>query len=203
MQLDIYAWDAGNLDGAKETYQTLDFPKIKAQYPNTYAPIDKRCKELGIKLDVWCDPGGFGDTKQQAEARKEMMGSLCRDYEFGLFKMDGACGILAEKEYGIFVEMMKECRKYSPELILLNHRLWLGEEGMKHATTTLWNGVETYIDVFLPNNKPAPHHRGWFTSRGIVPKESIKMIETACLHRITIRLKPVPCAAAVKQISQK
>ena len=32
MQLDICAWDAGNLDGAANTYQTMDSPKIKAQY---------------------------------------------------------------------------------------------------------------------------------------------------------------------------
>ena len=32
MQLDIYAWDAGNLDGSCGTYQTLESEKIKKQY---------------------------------------------------------------------------------------------------------------------------------------------------------------------------
>ena len=34
----------------------------------------------------------------------------------------------------------------SPDLILLNHRLKLGK-GLPHATTFLWGGAETYIDV--------------------------------------------------------
>ena len=46
MQLDIYAWDAGNLDGARETYETLDSPKLTAQFPNTYAPIAEKCKYI-------------------------------------------------------------------------------------------------------------------------------------------------------------
>ena len=88
MQLDIYAWDAGNLDGARETYQTLDSPKIKAQFPNGYAAVGKRAKDLGIKLGVWCGPDGFGNTEESKKKRHELMVSLCRDYNFGLFKMD-------------------------------------------------------------------------------------------------------------------
>ena len=37
MQLEIYAWDAGNLDGSRETYETFDSPKMKKQYPNVQA----------------------------------------------------------------------------------------------------------------------------------------------------------------------
>ena len=45
MCLDIYAWDAGNLDGSRQTYQTLDSDKIKKQYPNGYAPVVKAAKK--------------------------------------------------------------------------------------------------------------------------------------------------------------
>ena len=34
-----------------------------------------------------------------------------------------------------FDRMMTECRKYSPDLILLNHRLDQGEKGTAHSTT--------------------------------------------------------------------
>jgi len=44
--------------------------------------------------------------------------------------------------------MMTRCREYSPDLILLNHRLGL-EKAKKYATTFLWEGNETYIDVFM------------------------------------------------------
>lgn len=38
MSLDIYAWDAGNLDGAGNSYETLDGEKLSKQYPHGYAP---------------------------------------------------------------------------------------------------------------------------------------------------------------------
>lgn len=40
--------------------------------------------------------------------------------------------------------MMTECRRYAPDLILLNHRLGL-ERARAYATTFLWEGRETYI----------------------------------------------------------
>lgn len=150
MQLDIYALDAGNLDGARGTYETFDSPKLKAQYPNGYEVIGNVAKKLGTKLGVWCGPDGFGDTPEQAEARHELMVSLCRDHNFGLFKMDAVCSGLREEKQDEFVSMMKECRKYSPELILLNHRLNLGK-GLPYATTFLWNGAETYTDTSINN----------------------------------------------------
>lgn len=165
MQLDIYAWDAGNLDGASGTYEKLEGEKLKGQYPNGYAPIGKAIGELGAKLGVWCGPDGFGDTKESEKARHELMVSLCRDYHFGLFKMDGVCGTLRPEKREAFVNMMKECRFYSPELILLNHRLDFGEEGEKYATTFLLGGEETYVDVHITNEMTAPHHRAFMFRR--------------------------------------
>lgn len=169
MQLDIYAWDAGNLDGADQTYERLDSPKIKAQYPNGYAPLAEAARQHGMRLGVWGGPDGFGDTPESAAARQEQMISLCRDFHFALFKFDMVCGSLAPEHQPYFVQMMQECRRYSPDLILLNHRLELGGEGLKHATTFLWQGQETYVDVNIANHTTAPHHRGYFATRGNVP----------------------------------
>lgn len=169
MQLDIYAWDAGNLDGARETYQTLDSPKIKAQYPNGYAPIAKAAEKLNMRLGVWGGPDGFGNTKESAEKRLELMVSLARDYRFALFKFDGVCGHLSPENRPHFVKMMQECRRYQPDFILLNHRLDFGEEGLQYATTFLWEGVETYVDVHIANDRCAPHHRAYMMSRGNTP----------------------------------
>lgn len=167
MQLDIYAWDAGNLDGSCGTYERLDSPKLIAQYPNGYEAVGREAKKLGFKLGVWCGPDGFGDTPEEEAARHELMVSLCRDHNFGLFKMDGVCGELREEKQDAFVRMMEECRRYSPELILLNHRLKLGK-GLKYATTFLWNGAETYMDVHVKNETCAPHHRQFMFTRGNV-----------------------------------
>jgi hypothetical protein len=76
-------------------------------------------------------------------------------------------GLRPEKQ-DAFVRMMTECRKYSPDLILLNHRLKLGK-GLPHATTYLLGGAETYIDVHMVNDQTAPHHRAGAISRRVVP----------------------------------
>ena len=169
MQLDIYAWDAGNLDGSAGTYQGFDSPKMKAQYPRGYAPLAEAAEKIGTRLGVWCGPDGFGDTPEEAAARHELMVSLCRDYHFAEFKIDGVCGQLRPEKRENFVAMMKECRKYSPDLILLNHRLELGI-GNPYATTFLWNGQETYVDVFVGNKCTAPHNRAYLFYRGNVPE---------------------------------
>jgi len=168
MDLEIYAWDAGNLDGAGGTYEGFASGKLADQYPNGYGPVVEVAKKYGIRMGVWCGPDGFGDTDESAAARHELMVSLCRDYHFAQFKIDGVCGQLRPERRQNFVDMMKECRKYSPDLILLNHRLQLGI-GEPYATTFLWNGQETYVDVFVGSNYPCPHNRGYLFFRGNVP----------------------------------
>lgn len=168
MQLDIYAWDAGNLDGSSGTYQKLDSPKIKKQYPNGYGPIAKAAEKIGTRLGVWCGPDGFGENDKEAEQRHNLIVSLCKDYHFALFKLDGVCGGLRPEKQENFVKMIKECRKYSPDLIILNHRLNLGI-GNPYTTTFLWNGQETYTDVLIGNNCTAPHNRAYLFHRGNVP----------------------------------
>ena len=174
MQLDIYAWDAGNLDGANGTYETLEGPKLSKQYPNGYAPVVKAAAEMGTRMGVWMGPDGYGESEETAAARRELLVSLCRDHHFALFKMDGVCGALREDVRRNFCEVQAECRKYSPDLVLLNHRLELGE-GEKYATTFLWQGAETYVDIFSYNQCTAPHNRAFIFSRG----------ETDDLRRLT------------------
>ena len=174
MQLDIYAWDAGNLDGAQGTYETLEGPKLSRQYPNGYAPVVKAAADIGARMGVWMGPDGYGEDEETAKARHELLVSLCRDYHFALFKMDGVCGTLREDTRRRFCEVQAECRKYSPDLVLLNHRLELGE-GDKYATTFLWQGAETYVDIFSYNQCTAPHNRAFIFTRG----------ETDGLRRLT------------------
>ena len=119
---------------------------------------------MNTRLGVWCGPDGFGDTPEEAKERSDMMIGLVRDYNFGLFKMDAVCGQLRKEKYDDFDKMMTEIRKYSPDFVLLNHRLDLGP-GVRHSTTFLMGGEETYIDVFMTNSMTAPHHRGQAISR--------------------------------------
>ena len=165
MTINIYAWDAGNFDGASEGYGSLQSDKFKAQYPEEYVNVVKRAKEMGIRMGLWGSPDGFGDTPEEEKERFDFYVHLCRDYGFALFKIDGVCGQLRPEKAGVFAEMLRECRKYSPDLIVLNHRLPL-YEAEKHVTTYLLGGAETYVDVHLSNGKTAMHNREYMFTRG-------------------------------------
>ncbi|BDD09055.1 hypothetical protein FUAX_14870 [Fulvitalea axinellae] len=167
MRLDIYAFDAGAIDG-KKFYGEMGSLRFLKQFPEGFGPVSKFATENGTSLGLWGGPDGFGNTPEEAKARHEMMVSLCRDFNFDLFKMDAVCGQLRPEKYEAFDKMMTECRKYEPNLVLLNHRLDLGQ-GTKHSTTYLLGGKETYIDVHSFNQNTAPHHRAGAISRGLTP----------------------------------
>lgn len=167
MQLDIYAFDAGAIDGAS-FYGRTDSERFQRQFPRGFGPVAQLAGQMGTRLGIWGGPDGFGDTAQDAENRIETMVALCRDHKFELFKFDAVCGQLRAEKRPEFSRMMTECRKHSPNLILLNHRLELGE-ALSHATTFLFEGAETYIDVHMCNQHTAPHNRAVALERGLVP----------------------------------
>lgn len=165
MEIKIYAWDSGNFDGASRGYGDVNSAKFKAQYPEGYKNVVKRAAELGIRFGLWGSPDGYGDDEESERERFEFFVHLCRDYHFAEFKLDGVCGTLREEKAPIFAEMLRECRKYSPDLIVLNHRLNLFE-AEKHVTTSLMNGQETYTDVLIRNSGTAMHNRAYMFTRG-------------------------------------
>lgn len=167
MILDIYAFDAGLTDG-KNFYGSMHSDRFKKKFPQGLDNVYNRAKEMHTRLGLWGGPDGFGDTEEETKARKEEIISLCRDYEWSLFKFDAVCGQLRADKEDDFIDMMKQCRIYSPDLILLNHRLAL-DKGKPYATTFLWEGNETYIDVFSHNTVTAPHNRAGALGRGLVP----------------------------------
>lgn len=168
MQISIYAWDAGNFDGASEGYGDVNSEKFRMQYPEGYRNVVEKAAEMGIRFGLWGSPDGYGDTEETQRERVEFFVHLCRDYHFGLFKLDGVCGQLRPEKAKVFAEMLQTCRKYSPDLIVLNHRLNL-YEGEPYVTTFLWNGDETYTDALSCNRNTAMHNRAYMFSRGHVP----------------------------------
>ncbi len=165
MNIKIYAWDAGNFDGASEGYGNLNSPKFRSQYPAEYTNVVAKAKELGIRMGLWGSPDGYGDTEESQKERFDFFVHLCRDHDFALFKLDGVCGRLRPEKAGVFAEMLKECRKYAPDLIVLNHRLDF-YEAEEFVTTYLWNGTETYVDVLSCNQNTAMHGRAFMFTRG-------------------------------------
>lgn len=171
MRLDIYAWDAGNLDGANGNYESLESPKIVKQYPNGYAPIVKRAAQIGARMGVWGGADGYGDTAEEAAKRRDLVVGLCKDYNWALFKFDTVCGALRKNKRKEFAKTMRLARKYTPDLILLNHRNDLGNVE-KYATTRLWEGQETYVEAHVYNTVTAPHNRAYMFFRGHTPNNS-------------------------------
>ncbi|MCQ2485125.1 MAG: hypothetical protein MJ168_07305 [Clostridia bacterium] len=167
MEIRIYAWDAGNFDGASMGYGDLKGEKFREQYPEGYKNIVAKAEQLGIRMGLWGSPDGYGDTEEETKERFDFFVHLCKDYHFAEFKLDGVCGTLRPEKAHIFADMLKECRKYSPDLIVLNHRLNL-YEAEKYVTTFLWNGAETYTDILICNQHTAMHHRGYMFERGHV-----------------------------------
>lgn len=169
MEIKIYAWDAGNFDGASEGYGNLNGEKFRGQYPEEYKNVVKKAEEIGIRMGLWGSPDGYGDDEKTEKDRFDFFVHLCRDHNFALFKLDGVCGHLRPEKAELFAEMLRECRKYSPDLIVLNHRLNLFE-AEKHITTYLWNGNETYVDILSGNSNTCMHHRGFMFERGHTDK---------------------------------
>ena len=163
MELDIFAFDAGMLDG-RHFYGSTRSERFHNQYPHGLAPIRDKAAGFGASLGVWGGPDGFGETPEEAAERMDMVWEFVRDYNLGLFKMDGVCGQLRPSKYDNFEQMMAKVREIRPDFVLLNHRLKLGP-GTKYSTTYLLGGDETYIDVFMTNTMTAPHHRGQAISR--------------------------------------
>jgi len=170
MELDIYAFDAGTID-APRYYGSIFSERFKEHYPNGLDPIYKKAKSFGCRLGVWLGPDGFGDTPEEEKTRTDMLVKLCRDYDFHLFKVDAVCGQLRTEKQDAFIRMLKQCRRYCPDLIVLNHRLNLGD-GVPYVTTRLWGG-EAYIDVWRSNRTAATHNRACTVGFGVpIDKES-------------------------------
>ena len=168
MRLDIYAFDAGVVDGPRY-YGGPETRKFQRMFPDGFGEVAELAAGFGSRLGMWLGPDGFGDTPEEEAARTEFLTSLARDYNFELFKMDAVCGQLRPEKIGAFDRLMSSVREHSPDLILLNHRLELGE-AEPHATTFLWQGAETYIDVHMINRSTATHNRAAALDRGLPPE---------------------------------
>ncbi len=168
MNLDIYAWDCGNLDGSGSGYTDPDSDKLKKQYPQGYGPSAAKAREFGCSMGIWLGPDGFGDTPESEKKRYDLLTGLCRDHGFKLFKFDSVCGNLRPEKRAVFKKMIDECRESVPDLVVLNHRIDL-QEAEICATTFLWQGGETYVDVANHNEISGSHHRVGAMARGLVP----------------------------------
>ena len=168
MNIEIYAFDAGNFDSPDYKFFDPENEQFKKNFPNGFSKVAERARELGIKLGYWCGPDGFGETEEDAEKRSRQIIDLVEKYEAGLLKFDLVGGDIRPEKIPMFEKTIIECRKICPELIVLIHRLNIGD-AQRFATTFLWEGLESYTDVLIRNRNCAPHHRECGLRRGLVP----------------------------------
>lgn len=180
MELDIYMLDANVFDNGinchlisipdrKSPYGDLSSPWFRKAYPNGFEKIYTKANSFGTRLGLWIGPDGYGNNISTARARVDLLVNLCRDFKMRLFKLDGCSSGMNPSNEKYFIEAMQGARKYSPDLIVLNHRIPFGEEALKQTTTFLWEGKETYIDVHIFNDIPAVHHREGNMKRSLPP----------------------------------
>jgi hypothetical protein len=167
MQLDCYAWDEGALDWHGKP-ETMDSPRTLANFPHGFAACVAAARAIGTRMGLWGGADGFGDTAASEQARIDMYVDFCKTSHFLVFKFDAVRGDLRTEKQGAFARMLAECRKYCPDLIVLNHRLNLGT-ALPYATTSLWEGQETYVDVKIQNPGTATHNRVGAMARGVPP----------------------------------
>jgi hypothetical protein len=178
MELDVYLLDVGNIDDGPYTagvgrlipdhYGNLESESFLEQFPRGFGPLRDKAAEFGCRLGIWLGPDGFGDTPLEEQARIDMLVTLCRDFDFLMFKFDAVAGQLRPEKQGAFARAIRACWEQEPELLVLNERVELGE-AEPYASTSLWEGIETYIDVFSWNEGTAPHHRSGALARPVTP----------------------------------
>jgi len=77
MILDIYAFDAGAIDG-RRFYGSIHSNRFKEQFPNGFEPIYKVARDIDTRLGIWGGPDGFGNTLVEEQARIDQMVKLCK-----------------------------------------------------------------------------------------------------------------------------
>lgn len=177
MQLDIFMLDAGTMDNGpncgriegRPAYGDLQSPWFREAFPRGFNPLYQAAQAIGARLGLWIGIDGFGDTPEDARRRLDILSKLTRDYRMALFKFDACCSGLRPEKEKYYIEAMTAARAAVPDLIVLNHRIKLSPEAGRFATTFLWEGRETYIDVSGSNTAPAPHHRLFTMQRGLPP----------------------------------
>ena len=178
LNLDIYSLDVGNIDDGPYTagvgrlspahYGSLQSAEFRTQFPHGFTPLVEKAAAFGCRLGIWLGPDGFGNAPAQTRQRTDLLVSLCRDFNFALFKLDAVAGNLRPDKQATLMNALQTCRTYTPDLVVLNERVDLGA-AEPYATTSLWEGAETYTDVFSYNTCTAPHHRAGALARGYTP----------------------------------
>lgn len=171
---DIYALD----DGAVETRWSLYWDRHRLQhrrrFPHGLQPHARRLAAMGTDLGIWIGPDGFGPDGRYPRA--DDLVRMIRDWNVSLLKIDTCVswpwrqGDAAANDAHLrrFEAMLAACRAARPDLVAINHRVTSSPYVLTMLDSTLWEGAESYPDVFLNNtDRPRLHTRHAAFGRGL------------------------------------
>ncbi len=104
---------------------------------------------MDIRLGVWLGPDGYGDTPAEEKERTDMLVSLCRDFNFRLFKMDLMLTQLSPEKQDAFIRAMQafnRCLLLAPELY---GNPWFLRDDEYPRLARLFNIHRQYRDILI------------------------------------------------------
>lgn len=173
IHFDVILLDAGIIE-TLHTYFDHYGDKGKATIDSISQAAEK-LKAIGSDMGIWLGPDGFGDSECFAEKRIETVKKMVTDWNVSMIKLDAAVsnpitGNIEndEKYMNHLYRQMEALRKICPHLVVINHRVSASPYILSVLDSTLWEGMETYPDVYLMNlDKPRTASRMATYSRGI------------------------------------
>ena len=174
LAFDIYALD----DGAVETRWGLYWDRYRLRhrhrFPHGLAEPARRLAALGTGMGVWIGPDGFGPDG--ALPRAADLRRMITEWNVSLLKIDTCVSwpwrdgdpTANDAHLRRFAAALAECRRVREDLVAINHRVTGSPYVLSMLDSTLWEGAESYPDVFLYNgDRPRLHTRHAAYARGL------------------------------------
>lgn len=176
MKLDYFLMDAGVIDNAllchpspgKAAYGSLSSPWFIRHFPDRFKNISEYARSFDCRLGLTIGPDGFGSSSKEASKRVHLMADLCRDYGFGLFKLDGCVSKIREDKEKYLEQSILKARAINADLLVTSSGLKT-ETVTKYLAVSDWAGQQAYTDVNEFNTVTATNHRLGSIDRPALP----------------------------------
>lgn len=173
VRFDLFALDDGAVETRGERYFRTYQREYQARFPRGLQAVSALAAAEGLRLGLWLGPNDFGAPGQE-HRRIEEVAAMVRDWRLAVLKLDTVVGPLLgpdraenERRMQALATMAETLRAIEPELLILNHRISTSPYVLSILDTVLWDGAESYVDVFAWNERPRLWSRHAALGRGV------------------------------------